>query len=266
MLAAVLLLCAGACGRGEKEVYPGAPVVLVSIDTLRSDRLPAYGYTGVETPAIDAFRRDAILFERAYSHYPLTLPSHASILTGLLPGEHGVRDNVGYRLASDELPYLPRELKAAGYATGAAVSAFVLQGALGLAESFDLYEDDIEGKRDTPLGGLQRPGRETLEAALPWLERVAGGPFFFFLHLYEPHSPYRPSEPHASRWRDPYDGEVAEADAIVGRLFAELTRRGLYDRAIIVLLSDHGEGLGDHGEEEHGIFLYREALAVPLLL
>jgi arylsulfatase A-like enzyme/Tfp pilus assembly protein PilF len=238
----------------------------VSIDTLRSDRLPAYGYSLIETPHLDGFRRDAILFERAYSHYPLTLPSHASILTGLLPSEHQVRDNLGYLLDTEDLPYLPRELKAAGYATGAAVSAFVLQGAYGLATGFDFYEDSIETKKETPLGGLQRPGTETLALALDWLDGVADGPFFLFFHIYEPHTPWDPPEPFASRFASPYDGEVAHADSIMGQLFAALESRGLYDPSIILLLSDHGEGLGDHGELEHGIFLYREALQVPLLL
>ncbi len=240
--------------------------MLISIDTLRSDHLPTYGYRGVETPAISALERDAIVFERAYSHYPLTLPSHSSILTGLLPTEHGVRDNIGYPLDAKNLPYLPRELKAAGYATGAAVSSYVLEGGLGLAESFDVYDDAIEVKAGQSLGGLQRPGEETLGRMLPWLERVAGQPFFLFLHFYEPHTPYDPPEPFRSQFPLAYDGEIALSDVLVGQVIANLKRLKVYDDAMIVLLSDHGEGLGDHGEEEHGILLYRESLQVPLLV
>ncbi len=269
---AVVAVLAG-CQRSPEAVRApaGTPVVLISIDTLRADHLPAYGYTAVQTPAIDGLRHDGILFEHAYSHTPLTLPSHTSIMTGVLPSVHGVRDNVGYvidagKVARHELPFLPRILKEAGYATGAGVSAFVLQGKTGMSNSFDLYEDTIEFRAGTGLGGLQRPGGETLHAVLPWLRSSASKPFFLFLHLYEPHSPYEPPEPFKSRYALPYDGEIATADAIVGDLLAELRSLGVYDRALIVLLGDHGEGLGDHGEEEHGVLLYTEDIHVPLIV
>jgi arylsulfatase A-like enzyme/Flp pilus assembly protein TadD len=265
LLLAPALLLATACRRGE--VFPEAPVILISIDTLRSDHLPAYGYSEVETPSIDALRADGVLFTHAYSHYPLTLPSHTSILTGLLPPDHGVRDNSGYTLDLEKHPFLPRELKKLGYATGGVVSAFVLRGPTGLGPGFDYYEDGIETKKGAPLGGQQRPGAESLRLAGDWLRSVAGGKLFLFLHLYEPHTPYTPPEPFATRYRGrPYDGEIAAADALVGRLVAQLRELDLYDDALIVLLSDHGEALGEHGEEEHGIFLYRETLQVPLLL
>ncbi len=272
LLALLLALAALSCrGRGAGALgaaasYPHVPIVLISIDTLRSDHLPAYGYGGVATPAIDALARDGILYERAYSHIPLTLPSHLSILTGLLPAEHGVRDNVGYRFHADRVPFLPRLLKAAGYATGGAVSAYVLRPETGIADGFDFYEGKIELRMSETIGRSQRPGAETLAAAKPWLEGAAGKPFFLFFHLYEPHTPYEPPEPFASRYKNPYDGEIAAADQVVGGLVAELKRLGVYDQAIVVLLSDHGEGLMDHGEQEHGILLYREALQVPLLL
>ena len=242
------------------------PIVLVSIDTLRSDRLPAYGYGGVETPALDSLARDAVLFERAYSHTPLTLPAHVSALTGQLPTEHGVRDNQGYPFAPGEAPFLPRELAARGYATGAAVSALVLAADTGLGGGFDFYDDRVPRRAGVALGGLARPGGATLAAVAPWLESAAGGPFFLFFHIFEPHLPYAPPEPFASRYASAYDGEIAAADRVVGELLALLRRLGLYDRAAILLMSDHGEGLGDHGEQEHGIFLYREALQVPLLV
>jgi arylsulfatase A-like enzyme/Tfp pilus assembly protein PilF len=266
-LSLALLLAAGGCGH-RAETWPGAPIVLISIDTLRSDHLPAYGYKGVETPAIDALRRDAVLFERAYSHYPLTLPSHTSLLSGLLPTHHQVRDNAGYTFDAAHHPYLPQLLKKAGYETGAAVSAFILRRATGLNAGFDLYDDEIAAAADPAAPDVaERPGAVTARRALDWLKGRSGKPFFLFLHLYEPHSPYTPPEPFASRYRSvPYDGEIATADSIVGTVVAALKEQGIYDRAAIVLLSDHGEGLGDHGEEQHGFFLYRETLQVPLLL
>jgi choline-sulfatase len=252
------------------DTWPNAPVVLISIDTLRSDHLPVYGYKGVATPAIDALRKDAILFEKAYSHYPLTLPSHTSLLSGLLPTHTGVRDNAGYTFDAAHHPYLPQLFKKAGYETGAAVSAFILRRATGLASGFDLYDDDISGGAGTDATDAdiaQRPGNVTARKALEWVKGRGGKPFFLFLHLYEPHSPYEPPEPFASRYKSaPYDGEIATADSIVGTVLAALKEQGIYDRAVIVLLSDHGEGLGEHGEEQHGFFLYRETLQVPLLV
>jgi len=271
-LAAAVLMALTGCDRSTTPPpaasLAGTPVVLISIDTLRSDHLPAYGYTGVETPAIDGLRRDAILFERAYSPMPLTLPAHTSIFTGLLPPEHGVRDNIGYKLDSDRVPYLPHLLQAEGYATGAAISAFVLRGRTGLDAGFDLYQDAIEFRTGGGLGAVQRSGDDTLEVALAldWLPGVAERPFFLFLHLYEPHTPYTPPEPFAGRYASAYDGEIAAADQVVGRLLDELKRLGVYEGALVILLSDHGEGLDDHGEREHGVLLYREALQVPLLL
>ena len=175
--AGLLLLSLAACSREtalpDVGAFPEAPIVVISIDTLRSDRLPAYGYTQVETPAIDRLRRDGVLFEHAYSHVPLTLPSHSSILTGLLPAHHGVRDNVGYRLKTDAIPYLPKLLRAAGYRTGAAVSSFVLRADAGLAEGFDLYESAIDVHANEALGNAQRSGRQT--AGQRAGQRMTGG-------------------------------------------------------------------------------------------
>jgi arylsulfatase A-like enzyme/tetratricopeptide (TPR) repeat protein len=274
LLALLLLLSLAACHRdphAKLDIPKGTPVVVISIDTLRADHLPMYGYKGVETPALDALRRDAILYENAFAATPLTFPSHATLLTGVLPAVHGVRDNVGYsldaeRITRGELPYLPWLLKQQGYATGGAVSAYVLLGKNGLKTGFDFYEDSVEFRTNQGLGGLQRPGGETLRLSQDWLRGAAEKPFFFFFHIYEPHTPYQPPQPFASRYPLPYDGEIAAADQIVGNLIAELKETGVYDRAIVVLLSDHGEGLGDHGEEEHGVLLYREAIHVPLLL
>ena len=271
----LLLLLLAACSRGPgggpARVPKGTPVILISIDTLRADHLPAYGYTAVSTPAIDALRGNGVLYERAYSTTPLTFPSHTTLLTGVLPVVHGVRDNVGYKLDArkverGEMPFLPEILKRTGYATGGAVSAYVLQGKTGLSTGFDFYEDGIEFRSGTGLGGLQRPGSETLQLSRGWLRSVKDKPFFFFFHIYEPHTPYAPPEPYASRYPLKYDGEIATADHIVGELIGELKSLGVYDKALVVLLSDHGEGLGDHGEEEHGVLLYNEAIHVPLVL
>lgn len=251
------------------RVPEAPPIILISIDTLRSDHLPCYGYRGVETPAIDSLCRDAIRFERAYSHAPLTAPSHASILSGVLPTLHGLRDNVGYSYDAARLPHLPRLLGARGYRSGAAISAFVLRSELGFGADFEIYEDRIQTRAARGLSGIQRRGDETLAAISPWLRSVeaSGAPFFLFLHLYEPHAPYAPDERLASRYAaNLYDGEIATVDRVIGQLLTQLRTGGVYDRAAILLLSDHGEGLGEHGEEGHGVFLYRQTLQVPLLL
>ena len=256
-----------ACNRGAKRAtYPEAPVILISIDTLRADRLPAYGYKGVETPNIDALRADGVLFTDAYSQVPLTLPSHASLLTGLLPADNGVRNNIGYRLEDPKRPSIPTTLKAAGYATGAAISSYVLRASTGLGALFDDYDDAIVPKPGEPIGTLQRSGYASEEIAAAWIAKHKGERFFYMFHIFEPHSPYEAPEPFASRYKNPYDAEVATADDIVGKFVASLKASGVYDDAIVILISDHGEGLNDHGEPEHGIFLYREAIHVPLIV
>ena len=265
---ALSLLAAGCRRPRAHETYAGAPIFLVSVDTLRSDHLPAYGYKDVETPALDALRKDAILYERAWSHVPLTLPSHASILTGLEPSAHGLHDNLGYHLKTGA-PTLAELLKKQGYETGGAISCFVLKRESGIARGFDFYDDAVEpAEGQAALGRVQRAGPETEQRLETWLAgRAAGAKVFAFLHLYEPHSPYEPPEPFKTRYAArPYDGEIAQADAIVGKFLAFLKARGLYDKALIVFLSDHGEGLGEHGETEHGMFLYRETLQVPLFV
>ena len=250
------MVAALSCGRAAFVPSNRTPVILISIDTLRSDHVGAYGYRGVATPAIDALRADSILFDRAYSHVPLTLPSHTTIFTGRLPAQNGVRDNLGFRLAPS-VPTLAELLKKNGYATGAAVSAFVLRRETGISRGFDDYDDQIDpANSGTNVGRVQRPGAETASIAKNWIAAHGRRPFFYFLHLYEPHTPYEPT----------YDADVAKADAIVGDFLAFVKQQGLYDDALIILLSDHGEGLNDHGEAEHGIFVYRETLQVPLLV
>jgi choline-sulfatase len=263
----VLLMCVAAC-RGRETAAPAErpPVILISIDTLRSDHLPAYGYRTGSTPNLDALRRDAILHERVYSHCPLTLPSHTSMFTGLLPTEHGVRNNLGYRFDAVKHPTLAHVLREHGYRTGAAVSSYVLRSQTGIGDGFELYDDEIAMVTGGATSEHQRSGFETEKRAEAWMNGHANEPFFLFLHLYEPHAPYTPPEPFKSRFADPYDGEIATADAIVGKLLDALKAKGVYDRALIIVTSDHGEGLWDHGEDQHGILLYREALQVPLFI
>ena len=254
------------CNRGITPPSNQTPVILISVDTLRSDHLPAYGYKGIETPNLDKLRADSILYQHAYSHVPLTLPSHVTLLTGMLPGDNGMRDNMGNRLAAN-VPTVQELLKKNGYATGAAVSAFVLRRETGLARGFDFYDDSTKSMAgELMLGRIQRVGGKTLEAAQSWLDAQSGKPFFFFLHLYDPHTPYEPPEPFLSKYKNHYDGEIAYSDSVIGDLIAELKKNGVYDKALIIFLSDHGEGLNEHGEEEHGLFLYREALQVPLMV
>ena len=249
---------------GDGTITASGPVILISIDTLRADRLPAYGYKGITTPAIDRFVSDGILFENAYAHSPQTLPSHTSILSGQLPFEHGVRDNVGFEVKPAQR-FLQHALKDAGFTTGGFVSSYVLRRQVGFNLGFDKYDDDMPpAAPDRPLGQMQRAGIDTLAAATTWLDTLISPKFFLFFHIYEPHRPYAP--PAHIKAGNPYDGEVQYADEIIGKLLNRLREKGLYDNATIVLLSDHGEGLGDHGEDEHGIFLYRETTHVPLVI
>jgi len=243
----VLLFLLVITGCTRQEEHP--PVILISIDTLRSD------HVGAITPNIKAFARESIDCRNAWSHAPLTLPSHLSILTGLLPAEHGVRDNAGYRFDASH-PTLASLLAGTGYHTEAAVSAYVLRASTGVASGFNEYDDNIGMVSGAPIGALQRRGEATEKIAEELIAKNLGVPQFCFLHLYEPHAPYEPT----------YDSDVKKADAIVGTFFRFLKKEGLYDRALIVLLSDHGEGLMDHGEQEHGVFVYRESLQVPLMI
>ena len=240
------------------------PIILISVDTLRADHLPIYGYRHVDTPGIDALARDGVVFEKAWTHSPLTLPAHTSILSGRLPFEHGVRDNIGF-VVSPQLPLLPSLLKPAGYSSAGVVSAYVLRSETGIGHGFDLFDSRMPpASPEMSFGQVQRDGAESVKIAADWVARQASSRYFLFLHLYEPHKPYTPPARY-SRYA-PYDGEIAYADELVGRLIELLKARGEYDRALIVFLSDHGEGLGDHGEDEHGIFLYTETTHVPLVM
>lgn len=264
LIACLAVIAAWAWWATRGAARASGPLILISIDTLRADHLPVYGYAGVDTPHIDALARDGVVFERAYSHSPQTLPAHTSMLTGELPFEHGVRDNIGFTLKPGQRT-LSQLLTDHGYATAGFVSSFVLRGDTGIGRGFQLYDSEMPASSPgAAIGQVQRDGAETLARAEQWIDAQTDSRFFLFLHLYEPHTPYQPPARFAKY--DPYDGEIAYADEIVGRLLDSLRRRTLYDDATIVLLSDHGEGLGDHGEREHGVFIYDATIRMPLVI
>jgi choline-sulfatase len=259
--AAVLLLAA--CGRGAPS-SSGTPVgagrrpsiLLVTLDTTRADAIGPDA-KGVETPAFDALAARGRRFTQAYATVPETLPSHTSMMTGLYPAAHGVHEN-GRRL-SDQTPLLAERLRGAGYRTAAFVSTFTLARRFGLARGFDVYDDEL------PAGAVERSSRDTTDAALALLDRHAGTPLFLWVHYNDPHAPYEPPEPYRSRYAGrPYLGEVATMDAQLGRLVAAFARDVPEPRAIAVV-ADHGEGLGDHGEPQHGYLLYQSTVHVPLV-
>jgi arylsulfatase A-like enzyme/lipopolysaccharide biosynthesis regulator YciM len=256
---------------------PG-PIILISVDTLRADHLPAYGYRNVTTPAIDSLARDGIVFERAYGHAVQTLPAHVALLSGRLPFDTGVRDDTAPLKASERL--LSQMLRDRGYATGGIVSSGLLRREMGLAQGFDFFDDpstSSESPRaksnsdempaaatELTVGELRRDGAESEAIAERWLNTVGSTRLFLFLHLHEPHAPHMPPERFGTL--APYDGSIAYADEILGRFLRFLKTNQLYDQSTIVLVSDHGEGLGDHGEQEHGLFVYDEAIHVPLIV
>ena len=243
-------------------------LVIVTFDTTRADRIGAYGSHDVETPTIDRLAADGVLFEQAVSVAPLTLPAHSSIFTGKFPPEHGVRDNGGFFLGPEQVT-LAEILKGRGYRTGGFVAAYVLAGKWGINQGFDTYFDDFDLSqvRAVSIGAIQRPANEVLDKALPWIAQSGNTPFFAWIHFYDPHSPYKPPEPFASKYQGhPYNGEIAFADSQLGRLISTLQARGLYDRTVIVVMGDHGESLGDHGESAHGFFVYNSVTHVPLVV
>ena len=240
-------------------------VLLISIDTLRADHLGAYGFPRPTTPHIDAVAREGVLFTDVRTPVPMTLPAHVSMLTGTLPPTHGLRDNLLSRLPEGSST-LAGMLKARGFATGAVVSSFVLDRRFGTSQGFDTYDDRFQAVHK--IGDLsERKGDEAARLAGEWLGAHKDGPFFLLAHFYDPHDPYDPPEPFASRWKDhPYEGEVAFADHCVGLLLEKLRQLGLLDSTLIVITSDHGEMLGEHGELNHGFFVYEGALRVPLIV
>ena len=244
--------------------------LLLTLDTLRADRLGCYGYALAETPNLDRLASEGVRFEEAVTPVPSTLPAHATILTGLFPPGHGVRDN-GTFLLADKHVTLAELLKGAGYETAAFVSSFVIDSRFGLAQGFETYFD-FDEQATAPrqgmgrLAGVHRVGEETAEHALEWLSRPRQKPFFLWVHLYDPHAPFGAPEPYGSRFAErPYDGEVAYTDAVVGQILDRLDAYDARENTLVMVVGDHGESLGEHGEAYHSWFIYDATLKVPFL-
>ena len=264
----VLWLAGSALASPVKPAPPN--IILITLDTVRADRMGFLGSQRGLTPALDALARQSVVFTHAYSQVPLTTASHATILTGTYPQFHQVND-FGVPLAPD-VPYAPDILRARGYHTAAFIGSLVLdptaRSAPGFDRGFDSFDAGFHRRRpgEDRYHAIERRGGEVVAHALAWLGQHPRGPFFIWVHLYDAHDPYEPPEPYKTRYAStPYDGEIAYADSAVGKLLTQLRLRGLYDGALIAVMADHGEALGEHGEETHGIFLYDETIHVPLL-
>ncbi len=266
-----LLLAATPLLHAQNSARSGPPVLLITVDTLRADRLGCYGARHARTPAMDALAAEGVRFENAYAQVPMTLPSHAVILSGTYPMYNGVRDFTSPGLPPN-IGIIAEAFRRQGYQTAAFVSAFVVDSTWGFGRGFETYDDHFDPRQfeiRNP-GNVQRRADETIDRTLAWFEARSGAksarPFFVWLHLFDPHSDYNPPEPFRSRYAGRlYDGEVAYTDSQLARLFAYLRKMGIYDRVLIVLLSDHGESLGEHGEDEHGFFIYNSTIRVPMI-
>ena len=263
LIALSLLTCKGK----EETTARDYNVLLVTIDTLRADHIGAWGARDAATPSLDRLASEGLRFENADSAVPLTLPSHATILSGVLPQHHGVRNN-GAAHFPDKIPTLASTLAAAGYRTAAFVGSFVLDHRFGLNRGFATYDDEIVRDPNVNLSmEAERPATEVADRAITWLQRSDRRPFFEWVHFYDPHAPYLPPEPYRSKHASsPYDGEIEFADAQLGRLLDALKAAGLDQKTIVIVAGDHGEALGEHGEATHGLLLYEPTLHVPLLI
>ncbi len=263
-----VLLAVAAAGPTTGLAQAKPNLLVISIDTLRADRLGSYGYPLARTPVLDGLASEAVRFEQAFTTAPLTLPAHCSLMTGTYPLHHAVRDNSGYVLPQSRTTLAELLLKH-GYQTAAFVGAFVLDSKFGLDQGFETYYDDFDLSEfeNVSPGYIQRRGDEVVQAALDWLSRRDRAPFFLWVHLYDPHDPYTPPEPFASQHPGrPYDGEIAFTDQNVGTLLEGLKKQGGYENTLIVVVGDHGESLGEHQEEKHGLFVYNATLQIPLLV
>jgi len=264
--AALLLtttLAPAACARRDAK-RPN--VLLVTLDTLRADRIGTYGHAAARTPALDRLAREGIRFDDATSQSPLTGPAHTALLTGVYPTRLGIRINAAAALPEPAVT-LAESLKAAGYRTGAFIGAFVLDRQYGFAQGFDVFDAAFPAYRGGTKLQAERAGGDVAAAAVSWLRGLPrDAPFFAWVHLYDAHTPYAAPEPYASALADPYDGEVAYVDAVVGSLIAALEASGTLDSTIVAAVGDHGESLGEHGEDEHGVFLYEGVLRIPWIL
>jgi len=249
--------------RGKKDYN----YILISVDTLRADRIGCYGFTGIETPTIDLFAEIGVRFERCIAQTPLTLPSHTSLLTGTPPTFHGVRDNGGF-LVPQQLVTLAELFKEQDYQTAAFVAAYVLDSKWGLNQGFDFYFDrfDLSKYKTISLGNVQRRGDKVIDETIHWLDQNRQNKFFTWVHLYDPHTPYDPPSPFKEKYpKRHYLGEIAYTDHQLGRLWRYLEDNDLVSNTILVFVSDHGESLGEHKESTHGFFIYQEGIHVPLI-
>ncbi len=268
MLLLYLLFGASVLERIHRGRLRGMNVILVTIDTLRADHLGCYGKDRVATPALDGLASDGVRFGRCIAQTPLTLPSHTTILSGTYPLHHQVRDNGGF-LVPQRLLMLPEALKASGFATAGFVASYVLHSKWGINQGFDYYGDsfDLSRYKSVSLGEVQRPAEDVLTEARGWLDKNGGRRFFAWIHLYDPHTPYEPPSPFREQYPGhPYRGEVAYTDAQLGSFFSYLKEKKLWERTLLVVTGDHGEGLGEHGEATHGYFIYDSTVHVPLIV
>ena len=255
-------------GRESVSARPDLNLLLVTIDTLRADRLGCYGYTKIETPNLDRLAREGVLFENAITNTPLTAPSHASIFTGLYPTVHQVRDTGGFILQSSHRT-LAQILQQQGRDTAAFVGSSVLKKQFGFNAGFAVYDDEMPKADPRKIAGeyAERRAGEVVDRAIKWLDSQSGKPFMLWVHVFDPHSPYDPLAPFREKYRGRlYDGEVAYTDQELGRLFAAVARKSPARNTLIAVLSDHGESLSEHGEYTHGVFLYDSTLRIAFLL
>lgn len=258
------LVLAGACFVAGPGPAPPS-VVIITLDTTRADRLSPYGFMNVSLPHLERLAGEGVVFDQATSVAPMTLPAHASLFTGSLPPRHGVRDNADPALAGTHTT-LAEVLKTRGFRTGAFVGSVVLDADRGLKQGFDEYGDVPAPSKNSPAA-RQRRADAVVDDALRWMKQVAGSPYFLWVHLYDAHLPYEPPEPYASLYgHNPYVGEIAFADSQIGRLLAAIDARAATEQTILVVAGDHGESLGDHGEQDHGVFIYESVLRVPLIV
>lgn len=262
-IAIVLLLGGLALWRGSREAHPN--LLLITIDTLRADHLGVYGAAQAKTPRLDRLAGGGVRFEHAQTAIPLTGPSHSTILTGQYPPVHGVRDNIVFALG-DKQRTLAEMLKERGYRTGAFVGAYPVAAAFGFRQGFDVFHEDFK-ESPIPGAGAQRRANEVADDAIAWLGAPAQGPFFAWLHFYDPHAPYDPPEPYKSAFPGrPYDGEIAFTDEQVGRVVDAVKAAGHESDTVVAVLADHGESLGEHGEVTHAVLIYEATLRIPFLL
>lgn len=263
---AIALAAALSVAPSSAAVRRDLNVLLITIDTVRADRLGCYGYAGAGTPNLDRLAAEGVRFANTYAQVPLTLPSHCSIMTGMDPADHRVHNNGTYSLGP-EIPTLAGLLKAHGYRTAAFIASFTLDSRFGLARGFDVYDDNVQGEEALKSFRSERRAGAVLAALAPWLESIRGERFLCWAHFYDPHLPYAPPPPFDAEYRDrKYDGEIAYVDLIIGKLLDLLEEKGLEDRTLIVVAGDHGEALGEKKEIDHGLFLYDGTLRVPMIV